>query len=116
VLGVVDAGAGFEAPPGSVLLEEEPQAVRPAATARPSAAPKISLRGVDRLVRMYILPWRQKRHAQCTHTYGPGSEMVSRPDQAPRQPVHPATGAASSAADGEGELLIADRYRPRLAI
>lgn len=55
VLGVVCAGAVFEAPPGVVFVDEEPQAVKPAATARPRAAPNISFRGANRLSRMNIL-------------------------------------------------------------
>ena len=55
VLGVVWAGAGFDAPPGLVFVDEEPQAVKPAATARPRAAPNISFRAANRLSRMNIL-------------------------------------------------------------
>jgi hypothetical protein len=51
VLGVVDARTGLDAPPGLVVVEEL-QAVRPAATATLSAAPKISFRVADRLSRM----------------------------------------------------------------
>jgi hypothetical protein len=52
VLGVVWAGAGFDAPAGLVFVDEEPQAVKPAATARPRAAPNISFRAANRFSRM----------------------------------------------------------------
>jgi hypothetical protein len=55
VLGVVWAGAGFDAPPELVFVDEVPHAVKPAATARPRAAPNISFRAANRLPRMNIL-------------------------------------------------------------
>jgi hypothetical protein len=48
VLGAVWAGAGFDAPPVLVFVDEEPHAVKPAATARPRAAPNMSFRGANR--------------------------------------------------------------------
>jgi hypothetical protein len=55
VLGDVDAGAGVDPLAGLVFVEEDPHAARPAATARPRAAPKISFRAPARLSRMTIL-------------------------------------------------------------
>jgi hypothetical protein len=56
LLGVIWAGAGFEAPPELVFVDDEPQAVKPAATARPRAAPNINFRAAKRFSPMNILP------------------------------------------------------------
>ena len=55
VLGVIWAGAGFEVPPELVFVDEEPQAAKPATTARPRAAPNINFRAAKRFTRMKIL-------------------------------------------------------------
>jgi hypothetical protein len=44
VVGAVWAGAGLAPPAGLLFVDDEPHAVKPAATATPRAAPKISLR------------------------------------------------------------------------
>jgi hypothetical protein len=76
VLGVVWAGAGFEVPPELVFVDEEPQAVRPAATARPRAAPNINFRAAKRFCRMNILSMTGP-HPGDGRKYGTSGQMVS---------------------------------------